>query len=151
MLGDSAMRAMTSMALNAMAGVVVSQAIAAGIAPSIGVASGGGPSAPATIVRRIGHGEKLANIIADGKSLTFATGNEHAVISLTTGERLLVSGGPKGITFEGMALRRIIGHTHPYHLPATGPSKADFNALKQLRQRNSYLLEHGILTKFGEP
>jgi hypothetical protein len=113
------------------------------------VASGMGTgSAPASIVRTIARGEKVADIVAEGKALTFATGNEHALVSLTTGERVIVSGGPTGIDLSGLSVRRIIGHTHPYHLAPTGPSAADFGALQQLGQRSSYLLEHGDLSRF---
>jgi hypothetical protein len=106
-------------------------------------------SAAATIVRVIRPGEKIADLIAEGKALTFATGNEHALVSLTNGQRVIVSGGPTGIDLSGLNVRRLLGHSHPYHLAPTGPSPADFDALKALGQRSSYLLEHGTLTKFG--
>jgi hypothetical protein len=116
----------------------------------LGVASGGSSgSAPATIVRVIRPGEKIADIVAEGKALTFATGNEHALVSLANGERVIVSGGPTGIDLSALNVRSLIGHSHPYHLAPTGPSPADFNALEALGQRSSYLLEHGTLTKFS--
>jgi hypothetical protein len=74
--------------------------------------SGGVGTAPAQIVRTIGKGEKVADIIAEGKALTYATGNEHALISLTTGQRVIVSGGQGGIDLSGMAVRRVLGHSH---------------------------------------
>jgi RHS repeat-associated protein len=124
-------------------------AYAASAKSGLGVASGGSSgSAPATIVRAIRPGEKIADIVAEGKSLTFATGNEHALVSLANGERVIVSGGPTGIDLSALNIRRLIGHSHPYHLAPTGPSAADFAALKALGQRSSYLLEHGTLTKF---
>ena len=108
----------------------------------------GGGRASATVLRQIAHGERVADIIAEAKALTFATGNEHALISLTSGQRVLVSGGPTGINLSGLPVRNIIGHTHPYHLAPTGPSAFDFAALRQLGQSASYLLEHGVLHKF---
>jgi hypothetical protein len=113
-----------------------------------GVASGGGASAPMQIVRTIGRGEKIADIVAEGKSLTFTTGNEHALVKLASGERAIVSGGPGGITWEAGEVTRVFGHTHPYQLPPTGPSPADFGMLDVLGQRSSWLLEHGQLTRF---
>jgi hypothetical protein len=116
----------------------------------VSVASGGSSgSAPASVVRVIGPGEKVADIVAEGKALTFATGNEHALVSLTNGQRVIVSGGPTGIDLSALNIRRLLGHSHPYHLAPTGPSPADFAALQALGQRSSYLLEHGTLTKFG--
>jgi RHS repeat-associated protein len=116
----------------------------------LGVASGGSSgSAPATIVRVIRPGEKIADIVAEGKALTFTTGNEHALVILANGERVIVSGGPTGIDLSALNVRRLIGHSHPYHLAPTGPSPADFAALEALGQRSSYLLEHGALTKFS--
>ena len=53
------------------------------------------------MLRQIAHGERVADIIAEAKALTFATGNEHALISLTSGQRVLVSGGRQGSTSVG--------------------------------------------------
>lgn len=51
-------------------------------------------------------------------------------------------------TYVKRAVRRVIGHSHPWSLPASGPSGGDLDALQQLGQRSSYLLERGSLTKF---
>jgi hypothetical protein len=62
----------------------------AGIAAESGgisVASGLGESAPASIVRIIQPGESVADIINEGKALTFTTGNEYAVVTLANGDR----------------------------------------------------------------
>ena len=79
-----------------------------------------------------------------------AGGAEHAIITLQTGERLIVQGGQAGISFEAFAdtLRRIILHTHP---TTTGPSAADFAMLEQLGQKSSWIYElfGGGLTKFA--
>jgi hypothetical protein len=45
-------------------------------------------------------------------------------------------------------ITKIYGHSHPCQYNATGPSVADFNALQQLGQKSSYLLERGNVTKF---
>lgn len=99
-------------------------------------------------VRTIGRGEKLADIIDEGKRLTFETGNEHALVKLANGDRAIVAGGPGGIEFTS-DVSRVFGHTHPYQLPITGPSSADFSMLASYGQRSSWLLEHGALTRFG--
>src|SRR5690606_10596108 len=96
-----------------------------------------------------GEPERVADIVAEGKALTFATGNEHALVSLTSGERVIVSGGPTGIDLGALSVRRLLGHSHPYHLAPTGPSAADFAALQVLGERSSSLLEHGPLIQFG--
>jgi RHS repeat-associated protein len=114
------------------------------------LASGMGEGArPMTVVRSIGRGERVADIIREVKQLTFTSGNEHAVVTLADGSRAIVSGGPGGITFAQGQITRLFGHSHPYQLPATGPSAADLNALQILGQRSSYLLEHGQLIQFS--
>jgi len=100
------------------------------------------------VVRTIAHGEKVAGIIEEGKYLMLTTGDEHALVSLQTGQRALVSGGPKGITLDELPIRRMIGHTDPYHLAAAGASDLDGAALTACGQRSSYLLEHGELSRF---
>ena len=125
-------------------------ASAGSVRGGLGVPSGGvSGSAPAAIVRVIRPGEKIADIVAEGKALTFETGTEHALVSLANGERVIVSGGPTGIDLSALNVRRLIAHSHPYHLAPTGPSPADFSALETLGQRSSYLLEHGTVTKFS--
>lgn len=114
------------------------------------VATGMGEGAqPLTVVRTISRGERVANIIEEMKSLTYTTGNEHALVTLADGSRAIVSGGPGGITFAEGQITRLFAHSHPYQLPPTGPSGADINALRVLRQRSSYLLEHGRLYRFS--
>jgi len=104
---------------------------------------------PGTVVRTVARGEKIADIVAEGKALTFSTGNEHALVRLASGERAIVSGGPGGISnLDDLGVDLIYGHTHPYHVPPTGPSAEDFSALEQLGQSSSHVLEHGALTKF---
>ncbi|MGD9533395.1 MAG: RHS repeat-associated core domain-containing protein [Candidatus Nitrosocosmicus sp.] len=114
-----------------------------------GVASHGGSGVqPMTVTRIIRHGEKIKDIIHEVKELTFGTGNEHAVVKLASGERAIISGGPTGISWETGQITRLFGHSHPYHLPATSASAADFAALRSLQQRSSYLIEHGNLMRF---
>jgi hypothetical protein len=65
-----------------------------------------------TVVRTLPPGT-ATGVVGEARALTFATGNEHALVRLATGERALVSGGPGGITFAEGQITRIIGHTHP--------------------------------------
>jgi hypothetical protein len=116
---------------------------------TVNLASGaGGEAAEMAVVRTIQRGEKLSDIINEGKALTFETGNEHALIKLATGERALVSGGPGGINFAEGSVSRIFGHTHPYGTAAVGPSGLDRLALQRLGQGSSWLVEGGTITKF---
>jgi RHS repeat-associated protein len=117
---------------------------------TVSVASGvGGEAGEMTIVRTIGRGERLADIINEGKSLTFETGNEHAVVTLANGERALVSGNPYGIRF-GDQITRIFGHSHPYQFTnAVGASAVDRAAIQALGQRSSWLAERGAGGLFG--
>jgi hypothetical protein len=68
---------------------------------------------PMTIVRTLPPGT-AGGVVGEARALTFATGNEHALVRLATGERALVSGGPGGIDFGVGQVTRIIGHSHPY-------------------------------------
>jgi len=104
---------------------------------------------PATILRRIAHDEKVADLVNELKQRTFrsrtrelAFGLEHAIISKTNGTRWLVRGGEAGIDLsEVRGLRRLIAHTHG---APTGPSwDADFPFLIANRQKHSYLVELG--------
>ncbi len=118
----------------------------------LSVASGiGADSAPMSVVRTIQRGERVANLIDEVKSLTYETGNEHAIVKLANGDRAIVSGGPKGIDFAPNQIQRLYGHSHPYEYAPTGPSGADVSALQSLGQMSSYLLEHGELVKFFTP
>lgn len=113
---------------------------------SIGYAvssAAGGETLPMQVVRTIQKGEKLADIINEAKGLTFTTGNEHALVTLASGERALVSGGPGGISFSESQIKRIFGHTHPTSAP---PSSADAEALKQLGQSKQYVFHGGQVT-----
>jgi hypothetical protein len=120
-----------------------------------------GQSAPAKFIRRVQPGEKIENLISEGKAATWVENAEHAVVSLErTGpgrtQRVIVSGGPGGIDFieqggklyiqmEGqmVQVQRVIGHTHPR---VTGPSQGDIDALRTLGQSRTYIIEIG-----GEP
>jgi hypothetical protein len=103
------------------------------------VASGmGGEILPATLVRTIQKGESIGALEVELAERTYASGGlEHAIVSLKSGERAIVSGGRGGIDF-GSDLRRVIGHTHPF---PTGPSEADFQMLRDTKQRHSYIYE----------
>jgi hypothetical protein len=117
----------------------------------LNVASGvGGNIGEGQIIRMINKGESIAGLMDEAKVLTYTTGNEIAVVSLQSGGRALVSGGQGGINLTELGVKRILGHTHPYG--GTGPvvpSALDFNALQQLGQRHSYILERGELIRFN--
>lgn len=116
----------------------------------------------ARIIRIVQRGEKLRDLIGEIKALTFANG-EHAIVKLAAGEylsengllilsqpaRAIVSGGERGIDFLRGQLIRLYLHSHPYSLPATGPSIDDLTALRALGQVSSWLLERGQLLKFS--
>jgi hypothetical protein len=123
----------------------------AGAAESgVSVASGAeGQFARMQVLRTIQPGETIADIMEEAKGITFTTGNEVALVKLAPGERALVTGGTGGITWSEGEVTRLFGHTHPYDIPPTGPSAFDMQALQQLGQQNSYILEHGQLIKFG--
>jgi hypothetical protein len=112
----------------------------------------GGDFGQMTVVRLIRKGETIANLVEEVKSLTYSTGNEHAVVKLVSGQRALVAGGPGGITGLAGRVSRVYGHSHPY--PATsgfiasGPSQYDKAALRHLGQHSSYLLERGRLYRY---
>jgi hypothetical protein len=108
---------------------------------AIKVASTGVDILPGATVRQIGKGEKVKDLIHEVAELTYkGEGAEHAIISLKSGERLIVRGGAGGIDFStyGKNLDRIILHTHGR---PTGPSDVDFQMLKDMGQKSSYIYE----------
>ncbi len=113
------------------------------------VASGAGRILPASVVRMISKGETVDDLVEEMVRLTFESGGvEHAIISLKDGSRMIVRGGPGGIDFGDLPLRRVLLHTHP---SPTGPSQVDFDMLDALNQRHSYIYElfGGGLTRFN--
>ena len=102
----------------------------------------------AEIVRKIEHGEKIADIIQEAKQLTWLDNVEHAVIKIN-GERFLVSGGRHGIILPGNT-ELLYGHTHP---PVgsgqlNGPSIGDRVAIgaENLNQSKQYVFHDGQRT-----
>lgn len=73
----------------------------------------GGEKLPMSLVRIIGKGEKVDDIINEAKGLTWTSKQEHALVTLADGRRALVSGGEGGITFQRGQIKRVFGHTHP--------------------------------------
>jgi RHS repeat-associated protein len=130
------------------AGMLATYAKFARRAAKVGVrvASGVGGSAPMIITRIIKRGEKLDDIISEGKALTWTTGNEHALVTLANGQRAIVSGGPGGIDFAEGQITRIWGHTHP---DMSLPSKHDVRAIRQLgnSQQTVFTIVGGKVTK----
>ena len=136
---------------------VVADAVAGGVGAARGAVHGlaglrgaaaGRDVADAATVRAIAHGESLTDLASELKERTFTTGLEHAIVSYGPSRRAIVSGGRGGINLPP-AVRRLIAHTHPYDLPATGPSEWDQRALSSLGQTHSYLLEHGMILRYG--
>ena len=122
-----------------------------GLIVNIGTGSG---TQPMIVVREIERGESLADLIDYVKQRTYESGNEHAIVRLVEGNRrAIVSGGERGIDF-GFDINFLYLHSHPYHLPIQFASPADKIALQTLRevmgarQISSYLLEHGLLSRF---
>lgn len=105
--------------------------------------SAGGKVSPMQLVRIIEKGEKVDDLINEAKALTWTTQNEHAVVTLASGERALVSGGSGGIKFAEGQVTRIFGHTHPTSAPA---SAADAAAIKSLGQSKQYVFHGGEKT-----
>jgi RHS repeat-associated protein len=110
---------------------------------------GASEAAEMTIVRTIGKGENLGEIISEAKGLTFETGNEHALVRLANGQRALVTGGERSIDFAAGQITRLYGHTHPFFRGSVGPSAIDHAAVRALGQRSSWLFEGGYQIKFG--
>jgi hypothetical protein len=112
------------------------------------IASTLGESKPMQVVRTVEKGERLADIIDEGKGLTYMTGDEHALVTLADGSRAIVSGGPGGIDFEAGQIIRLFGHTHP---TVAGPSITDATALKALGQTQQSVFHGGLVTKVRPP
>jgi len=110
---------------------------------------GGEAGTEAKLVRVIERGEALSALQEELVARTFQTGLEHAIVSLKNGDRVILSGGPNGLRIVDLAgqVRRLILHTHP---KTTGPSAVDFQMLKDLGQKSSWIYElfGGGLTKF---
>jgi hypothetical protein len=106
--------------------------------------SGGGRILPMTFVRTVNQGEKIADLINEGKVLTFQSGNEHALVTLANGDRAIVSGGPGGIRFPDGSIKNIFGHTHP---TSAGPSDEDSEILEELNQSQQTVFHGGLVSK----
>ena len=119
------------------------------VAPSaVRVASSGIDAAPMSTVRTIGRGEKVTDLVNEAKALTFTTGNEHAVVKLASGDRVLISGGPGGIDLT-TDVTLVYGHTHPYGVLSNGPSPGDYAMLDALDQPFSYVIDNGEVIRFN--
>ena len=110
---------------------------------NVTVGNGGNYVSSMKIVREIRHGEKISDLITLAQNRTLSTDVEHAIVrlgpnSVAPGARVLVSGGPHGISFAPGEITTLFGHTHPY---VTGASVADFRALEILRQSKQYIFE----------
>jgi hypothetical protein len=100
----------------------------------------------------VSRGEGFRELVREAATRTYVTGNEVALLSLQSGRRILVEGGPGGIAnLEAFAVRRIIFHTHP--MSARGASEliasqADKAALTVLGQTRSYINARGVTFRF---
>ncbi|MEP1488492.1 MAG: RHS repeat-associated core domain-containing protein, partial [Algibacter sp.] len=101
----------------------------------------------ATIVREIKTDDKISDIIREAVYNTMMDDVEHAVIKLTDGRKVLVSGGKHGIHLPANT-ELIYGHTHP-SLPKGAnnmPSTADREVLDFLEQSKQYIFHDGQRT-----
>lgn len=85
-----------------------------------------------SIVRSVGNEGLTGTIVDEMKGLTFSTGNEHALVTLQTGENAIVSGGPAGIHFAEGDISNIFGHTHPFEAVSGFPSTGMFTRFRCL-------------------
>lgn len=101
----------------------------------------------AKVVQTISPNAKIDQIIQDAIYNTRMDGVEHAVIQLTDGSRVMVSGGKHGIVLpENTDI--LFGHTHP---PVRSgelntPSIGDREALDALDQSKQYIFHDGQRT-----
>ncbi|WP_294296113.1 hypothetical protein [uncultured Chryseobacterium sp.] len=107
------------------------------------IGNGGEYVSAMNIVREVREKESIADLISFCQNRTLVTGVEHAVVklgpnSIAPGEKVIVSGGPHGISFKINEVSVIYGHTHPY---VTGPSMGDFKSLEILNQSRQYIFE----------
>lgn len=101
---------------------------------------------PMSLVRIIEKGQSVDELANEAKALTWSSGNEHALVTLSGGQRALVSGGPGGIFFENGQIKRIWAHTHP---DPSNPSVADGLILQTLgnSQQTVFNVGNGNVTK----
>jgi hypothetical protein len=113
---------------------------------------------PARFIREVGPEEAEDELVNDAKAHTWTNGVEVALVALTSGARVFVSGGRDGIIFgvkelaegvsvllvdhpgDSLMVSRIDWHTHPV---ATGPSDGDREAIRMLGQAESRIFEIG--------
>jgi hypothetical protein len=89
------------------------------------------------ILRTIAKGEKVADLLVEGKWLMLSTWKEHALVTLADGSRVIVQGGRADMDLATLSVKRLIGHTHRR---GRGPSIDDLNAIRTLGQRRSYIV-----------
>lgn len=106
-----------------------------------------GTTEQARIHRNIEPGERVADLENEIKGLTFETGREVAVVSLSDGRRVVAIGGANGMELPANT-SRLLAHTHPMGHTAT-PSPADMRALEELGQNRSYIYGGGVRQLFG--
>ena len=108
------------------------------------IRSGGPDVRSMKVVREIKRGERISDLINEAKALTWSNGLEHALVKLTDGQRVLVSGGADGVRFARGKIKRIYGHTHPTSAP---PSRADVVATRVLGQTRQDVYHGGEMTR----
>lgn len=96
-----------------------------------------------TVEKIIPQGSKIKDTVNDVKGMTWVTGNEHAVVRLTSGQKAIVSGGPGDISLKSGQIKTLFGHIHPTNAP---PSSRDYEALKALGQSKQCVIHGGQTT-----
>ena len=119
-----------------------------GGAVSLSMLRAASPAGAAQLVRLIGPGERIADLLNEGKVRTFTTGVEHALVKLANGQRALMSGAADRISFRAGEITFLYAHTHAYQFLQGGASASDQAALARLGQWASYVLERGQLIKY---
>jgi hypothetical protein len=124
--------------------------VATGVAAEgVSVSAGQGVDrAAGSLVRSVGGHESPDALFSELRQLTYESGNEHALVRMSSGEFQIHAGGATGIDLSS-DISQVIAHTHPYGLDALGPSADDVGMLGHLGQGASILLEHGQTILFG--
>lgn len=113
------------------------------------VLSTGGDVLPPGLLRTFAPGEKIGDLIAEGASLTIATGTGHGLVRRPGDVWAIIFGSPGGISGTGaVGVDLVFGDTRAYAAGFVGPSAAARAALRQLGQSSPYVLESGTLVKF---
>ncbi len=81
---------------------------------------------------------------------TRLAGDEHAAVGLDDGDSAIVSADPHSIDLSG-DVTRLFAHAHPYGEFSTRPSPEDIDAVGDLGQRSSWLIERVQTSRYWIP